>query len=52
MFIPDRTQSYDFLVPIEGVEFPQAGRYEFRIQCNHAFLGLITLDVIEGGGVS
>ena len=50
--IPDRIQSYDFLVPIPAVEFPRPGRYEFRIKCNQAFLGFITLDVIQQGGAS
>ena len=43
--IPDRSQSYDFLVPTAIIEIPEPGRYEFRIRCNKAFLGAITLDV-------
>ena len=50
--ISDRTRSYDFFVPLTSVEFPYPGRYEFRITCNQAFLGMITLDVIESGGIS
>lgn len=50
--IPDRTLPFDFLVPLAAVEIPQPGRYEFRIKCNQAFLGTITLDVRTMEGLS
>lgn len=36
--ITDRLQIYDFGVMLQGIWFPGAGRYEFRLSANHQLL--------------
>lgn len=45
--ISDRTQSADFLVPLDQVIMPEEGRYELQIRCNGLYLGGVTLDAIR-----
>ena len=45
--IPDRLEIVDFGLTLPIVNFPQAGRYEFRLYANGAFIGNKDFNVIQ-----
>ena len=45
--INDRLVATELLISFEDAEFPEPGRYEFRIKMSNRFLGNITIDATQ-----